>query len=245
MVSSYGLKSTIAVVLKQIVLRNEMQAASTPAGQHMPSLFHSHKPATIDIVDYLTRLEKYLRCSDELLVAALIYLDRVALRSNLSVNSLCVHRVFLTSLLLAIKVHDDHFLTNSYVAKVGGISTREINRLELDFLMRVDFRLEIPQEQFQLYFNELRKHMYAEEPVVRLPEFVRSKKPAVEPMVVVESVPVRTETVERRPIVFPSPEKSRRDNCAVEDNSSGRTSHVSTVKNVSRNLLKLVLRSEN
>lgn len=64
-------------------------------------------------------------------------------------------------MLLAIKFHDDHFYTNAYMAKVGGVTTKEMNRLELDFLKRVDFSLSINQSVYECYCAELTRHATA------------------------------------------------------------------------------------
>ncbi len=41
------------------------------------------------------------------------------------------------------------YYKNSYYAKVGGITTKEMNRLELEFLFRIDFRMSITAREFE------------------------------------------------------------------------------------------------
>lgn len=43
------------------------------------------------------------------------------------------------------------FFNNAYYAKVGGISTRELNKLEMKLLFDLDFRLQITTETFRKY----------------------------------------------------------------------------------------------
>lgn len=43
------------------------------------------------------------------------------------------------------------YFNNAYYAKVGGVTTGEMNRLELEFLFRIDFRLNVTSEEFTKY----------------------------------------------------------------------------------------------
>lgn len=58
---------------------------------------------------------------------------------NFVLTSLNVHRILITSVLLSTKVFDDEFYKNAYYAKLGGVSTSEMNSLELEFLTLVCF----------------------------------------------------------------------------------------------------------
>lgn len=46
---------------------------------------------------------------------------------------------------------------NAYYARVGGVSTAEMNRLEMKFLFSVDFRLHVTAEDFLKYSLQLQK----------------------------------------------------------------------------------------
>ena len=60
-------------------------------------------------------------------------------------------RMLLTSILTAIKYNEDDFYSNTYYAKVGGISLQEINSLESEFLGLIDFNLWIDYAIFSKY----------------------------------------------------------------------------------------------
>ncbi|KQK06381.1 hypothetical protein BRADI_2g26090v3 [Brachypodium distachyon] len=49
------------------------------------------------------------------------------------------------------------FFNNAFYARVGGISTIEMNRLELDLLFNLDFRLKVNLETFGSYCLQLEK----------------------------------------------------------------------------------------
>lgn len=74
-------------------------------------------------------------------------------------TDLNVHRVVITAVLLAAKFVDDAYYNNAYYAKVGGVMTSEINGLEVDFLFRINFSLNVTSEEFDQYRSELVAHL--------------------------------------------------------------------------------------
>lgn len=116
--------------------------------------FMAPEPPTISIAEYLDRLTKYAPINDELLVVSLIYLDRL----NVQVNAHNIHRLLLTSILVAVKFYSDIFYSNSYFARVGGVPAPEINELERLFLCELNFSLLVKQDEYQLYQNEILRH---------------------------------------------------------------------------------------
>ncbi|KAJ9147044.1 hypothetical protein P3X46_029249 [Hevea brasiliensis] len=58
----------------------------------------------------------------------------------------------MTSVMVAAK-----FFNNAYYAKVGGVSTAELNRLEMKFLFSIDFRLRVNVNTFVRYCSQLEK----------------------------------------------------------------------------------------
>ena len=57
----------------------------------------------------------------------------------------------MTSVLLAIKYHEDEYYSNEYYAKVGGVSLKELNNLEKEFLQLIDFSLFVDKRLFNKY----------------------------------------------------------------------------------------------
>ena len=54
---------------------------------------------------------------------------------------------------------------NAYFAKVGGISTEEMNLLEMDFLFGLGFDLNVTAESFFAYCSYLQKEMLLQSPL--------------------------------------------------------------------------------
>jgi hypothetical protein len=63
------------------------------------------------------------------------------------------------SVMLAAKFFDDQYYNNAYYAQIGGVSTEEINTLEVEFLFMINFSLHVTRELYDQYHRELTKHM--------------------------------------------------------------------------------------
>jgi hypothetical protein len=118
--------------------------------------FHSPRVPTISIRQYVERIVTYAPCTVECFVVALVYLDRlVRNQGNMFINVRTVHRIFITSVLLAAKYCDDIYFNNKYYARVGGISCPEMNALELEFLFRCKFECNVSAVEFDSYSHIL------------------------------------------------------------------------------------------
>lgn len=71
------------------------------------------------------------------------------------VSSLTVHRFLITAATVASKGLCDAFLTNGIYARVGGVSLLELNMLELEFLVRVGWRIVPQPEVLEEYYRSL------------------------------------------------------------------------------------------
>jgi hypothetical protein len=120
--------------------------------------FHALRPPSISIKDYLDRIQKYASCSSECFVLALVYIDRLIQQADFTVSSLNIHRVIITSVMLAAKFFDDMYFNNSYYAKIGGVPCAEMNALELEFLFLINFTLYVEPDSYNKYYSELRNH---------------------------------------------------------------------------------------
>jgi len=147
----------MACILNQLCERNDMEISQQ---NHDMNPFMAFQKPAIGVLLYSKRLQQFMSCSPACFVVALLYIDRVIERaSHIVINSLTIHRLLLTSLVCACKYWDDAFYMNSFYAKVGGVTTAELNKLELDFLFALDFDLHVKAHDFDQYFHELRNHV--------------------------------------------------------------------------------------
>ncbi|KAH9315161.1 hypothetical protein KI387_023788, partial [Taxus chinensis] len=141
--------SVVSALVERVVVRNERQGDKV--GVKL-GIFDGRRIPEMSIEQYLGRIFKYAHCSPSVIVVAYAYIDRfIQLNSGFLITSLNVHRLLITSVMLAAKFLDDMNYNNAYYAKVGGLSTQDINNLEIEFLFMLDFRLQVTVSVFESY----------------------------------------------------------------------------------------------
>ncbi|XP_077218274.1 cyclin p1;1 [Tasmannia lanceolata] len=148
--------SLLSSFLERAVQKNEKLLEATKR-KEIITVFHGLRAPNLSIRQYIDRIFKYSNCSPSCFVLAHIYMDRFFQQPDVHLTSLNVHRLVITSVVVAAKFIDDAFFNNAYYAKVGGVSTVEMNRLELKFLFSLDFRLQVNVGTFERYCLELEK----------------------------------------------------------------------------------------
>ena len=119
------------------------------------NIFYSMKKPSISIKDYLTRIQKYTNLEDNTLILSLIYIDRLLNTTEIELNNYDVHKLLFTAIIIAIKYNEDEIYNNPYYAKIGGISGKDLNKLEFQFLLYLDYNLFVGDEEFQNYCKYL------------------------------------------------------------------------------------------
>jgi len=148
--------------LKQIskllldIVKEEEQKANNGANQSFKNnRFYSNSTPKISVLSFLGRIVKYTKAEESTLILALIYIDRICESSDVRLNLHLLHRLLLTSVLVALKYNEDDIFSNAYYAKVFGINSEELFRLELEFLFLIKYNLYVPAEEINLYSSYL------------------------------------------------------------------------------------------
>ncbi|KAL0005914.1 hypothetical protein SO802_013475 [Lithocarpus litseifolius] len=146
----------LSSVLERTISKNE-KLLKVSKKKDAVTIFHGLKAPILSIQQYVERIFKYSKCSPSCFVVAYIYIEKFLQRTDANLTPLNVHRILITSIMVAAKFMDDECHENAYYAKVGGISTAELNSLELNFLFNLDFRLFVTPEVFGKYCLQLEK----------------------------------------------------------------------------------------
>eukprot|EP00428_Durinskia_dybowskii_P017544 CAMPEP_0170226738 /NCGR_PEP_ID=MMETSP0116_2-20130129/13081_1 /TAXON_ID=400756 /ORGANISM="Durinskia baltica, Strain CSIRO CS-38" /LENGTH=254 /DNA_ID=CAMNT_0010477465 /DNA_START=32 /DNA_END=796 /DNA_ORIENTATION=+ len=147
-IGQQGLVAALANVLTHLVSLGQRPQRAT--------VFHAARPPQISILDYVTRIATYFRCSDGCLILGLIYIDRLVKGNpGFVVSGLNVHRLVSVGMTLAAKYQDDVFYSNAYYAKVAGLQTKEFNRLEEKFLQMLEWRVFVLPSEYEEYFSRV------------------------------------------------------------------------------------------
>ena len=146
----------IADILTDIITENLNQSPNLEHdSDNYFDYFTCKKPPHISILDYLSRIVKYSRPESGTVTLSLSFIDKLTKRQNILLTNINIHRIILTSLVIAIKCNEDEYYSNSFYAKVGGITLKEFKILEYKYLCSLDFRLYIKEEVFLKYKKHL------------------------------------------------------------------------------------------
>jgi hypothetical protein len=141
----------ISSVLEAIIRQNKN--AKNTENKNI-EIFYTQEPS-ISIYDYLDRIQKYLNVNNSTLILSLIYIDRICKEKGIKLRKNNIHRILFTSIVISIKYNEDTFFKNSFYAKVGGISVKELTKLENAFLKLIEFKLFVADDLFQKYYSYL------------------------------------------------------------------------------------------
>ena len=101
------------------------------------------------------RILKYCMPEPSTIIMCLIYIDKICENSNMQLTHLNIHRLILACMIMAIKFNEDDYYSNEYYAKVGGISMKEMNQLESNTLVLLDFNVFIDDVLYDNYQKQL------------------------------------------------------------------------------------------
>ena len=128
-------------------------AGSTPPRVQYEALarkFFSKKPPPVSINDYLLRLARFCPMSTAVYLAAGSYIHKVAVEDKLvPVTVRTVHRLLVASLRVAMKALEDLSYPHKRFAGVGGVSERELAKLEISLCYLIDFNLKVNEKQLK------------------------------------------------------------------------------------------------
>ena len=136
----------ISIILEKVIYLNSNKF------QKKKSIFNCNFIPNISLYNYIYRIQKYSEVEDNTLILALIYIDRICC-NNFIINYYNIHKIFLVSVVFAIKYNEDNYYTNSYYSKIGGIKINEFNALEKEFASIIDFQFYVKKSLFDKYYK--------------------------------------------------------------------------------------------
>nr|GEZ91625.1 cyclin-U4-1-like [Tanacetum cinerariifolium] len=119
----------LSSLLERVAESNDLNPQFHP---QKVSAFHGLTRPSISIQSYLERIFKYANCSPSCYVVACVYLDRFTQQQPaLLINSFNVHRLLITSVMVAAKFMDD--LTETFEEKWGRSTPFKLNDRQMTF----------------------------------------------------------------------------------------------------------------
>ncbi len=110
---------------------------------------------SMSIKDYLLRLSQYTKINESTIILILIYLDRICKINNFHITFNNIYKLIICSMIIAIKYNEDNFYSSEIYAKLGGVTLKELNYLEFQFLILIKFSLFVEKDLFDKYYHNL------------------------------------------------------------------------------------------
>ena len=120
-------------------------------------IFYSREIPSISIKDYLYRIHLYTEAEFNTLILALIYIDKICEKASIILSEFNIHQILFTSIIIAIKYNEDLYYDNKYYAKIAGVTPKELQKMENEFLRMIKFELYINKKIFDKYKNYINK----------------------------------------------------------------------------------------
>ncbi|KAH6817790.1 cyclin p3 [Perilla frutescens var. frutescens] len=153
--------SVVASLIERTLARNERIIKKCKWPQWKTGgVFDCSETPDLTVQSYLERIFRYTRAGPSVYVVAYVYIDRFCqLYPDFRIAPTNVHRLLITTLMLASKYVEDMNYRNSYFARVGGLTTDQINKLELDFLFLIKFKLHVNVSVYESYCSHLEREV--------------------------------------------------------------------------------------
>ena len=147
---------SISTTLMQLITDNKAKPHyNEKLKQQAKQIYTSRKLPQISVNDYIVRIAKYMKIEDSTLILALIYIDRISRKRKIFVNEYNVYRLFFMSVVVATKYNEDKHYSNTYYAKIGGVELEQLNQMECEFVMGINFDLFVEAKVFDKYETSL------------------------------------------------------------------------------------------
>ncbi|XP_038875511.1 cyclin-U2-1 [Benincasa hispida] len=164
------------------IAKNYMSICRDHSSSRAGVVFDCHEAPDMSIQCYLERIFRYTRAAPCVYVVAYVYIDRFCQQNpSFRITLRNVHRLLITTVMVASKYVEDMNYRNSYYARVGGLTTKEMNQLEVDFLFLMGFKCHVNLSVFESYCCHLEREVsigggYHIEKTLRCAEELKSKQ---------------------------------------------------------------------
>ena len=159
--SDNSIELSISLIIEEIIKRNKQHPLYKKfLKKQNKSIFNTNKIPRISILEYLHRINQFSEIERSTLICTLIYLDRITKTNSIMLTEYNVHRLLSMSIIVSIKYNEDVIYDNMDFSKIAGISLKEFNKIETEFLLILNFKLYIKEIEFQQYKKYLDNYCY-------------------------------------------------------------------------------------
>ena len=144
------ISKSISTILNELIEISKKQN-----NENEKDIFDTNSIPNITLYEYIIRIISYSNCEENTLISALIYIDWIAQKKK--ITNLNVYKLVFTSILISLKYNEDQIYQNDYYSQIAGVSICELNKMEYEFFILVNYNLYINESIFKQYKYALQK----------------------------------------------------------------------------------------
>ncbi|KAK6905352.1 hypothetical protein I204_05302 [Kwoniella mangroviensis CBS 8886] len=126
-----------------------------------------------DFSKFVSRMLSVTSVSHSVTIIALLYVYRLKMKNKFFSTPGSEQRPFIAGLMLGNKYLDDNTYTNATWAELAGMSLPEINKMETEFLIGLNYQLGVPVEEYTRWKNLLDGFMTSRAPSSAIGRHIR------------------------------------------------------------------------
>ena len=142
--------SSIVNNLKEIMEKNNQMGNGVL--NLKDNIFYLEQIPEVTLEDYIYHLIKYTNMSISSLILAIIYIDQFCEKFGYVLSMHNIYRVLLIFVYISIKFNEDIFVKPEHYAKIAGVSVKDLNILEYQMCVVMNFDFFVKSEYYQQYF---------------------------------------------------------------------------------------------
>jgi len=104
---------------------------------------------------YFHRMIKYLNPEFSTFIISMIFLHEITVneKNYIKLNENNIHKIFFSVFYLAIKFNEESCYHANYMSKIGGISVKNLIKMEAAICNMLNFKLFVNKEKYDLYYE--------------------------------------------------------------------------------------------
>ena len=116
------------------------------------NIFYLEQIPNISLEYFINHLFKYTNMSISSLILAIIYIDQFCEKFRYVLSMHNIFRILLIFIYISIKVNEDTNIKPDFYSKVAGVSIKDLNMLEFQMCVAMNFDFYIKSDYYQEYF---------------------------------------------------------------------------------------------
>jgi len=116
------------------------------------NLFYLEQIPNISLDYYIMHLFKYTNMSISSLILAVIYIDQFCEKFRYALTIHNIFRILLIFVYISLKLNEDFIIKSEFYAKIAGVSIKDLNALEYQMCVAMNFDFYIKDDYYQQYF---------------------------------------------------------------------------------------------